>query len=351
MFEEVLQQSGFWASTGPFSHIVLSSRVRLARNMAAVPFPGRLPSDELSPVRDAIEAFASDSDFRGRVTIIDLKHVDSSEKRFLRERNIITYEMEGSENSLVALDGTDDFAILVNEEDHFRIQVIRPGLQMSEAYRIADRVDTELNRFVAFAFSEELGYLTACVSNLGTGMRVSALLHLPVTTMKNRVHELIPDDKKTMIDIKGTIGQSSKTLGGIYQLSSRVSLGLSEIDIIETLDEVLGRILDLEDNVRDEYLSDSRLELEDRIWRSLGMLQYSRRISYIEAMDHLSNVRLGIILAIIKNFDVKVVNDLMVRVQWAHLQRHYGLLFKSTNECDEYRADYIRKIMHSFEVK
>lgn len=351
MFEEVLQQSGFWATTGPFSHIVVSSRVRLARNMAGVPFPGRLPSDELYPVRNAIAAFAGNSSFGGRVSVIDLKNVESNEKRFLRERNIITYEMESSENSMVALDGTDDFTILVNEEDHFRIQVIRPGLQLMEAYRTADSVDTELNRFAAYAFSDELGYLTACVSNLGTGIRVSALLHLPVITMKNRIHELVPDDKKTLVDLKGTIGQSSKTLGCLYQLSNRVSLGLSEVDIIETVDEVIGRILEAEDDGRDELVTASRIELEDRVWRSLGILQYSRRSSYIEAMDHLSNVRLGIILAIIKNIDIRAVNDLMVQVQWAHLQRHYGLYFKSTSECDEYRADYIRKIMRSFEVK
>jgi protein arginine kinase len=351
VFEEVLQQSGFWTSCGPFSHIVLSSRARLARNMANVPFPSRMVGDDAYPVRDVIRRFAGESSFRDHVAIIDLQGIDSGEKRFLRERNVITYEIEVSDNSLVAVDNIEDYTILVNEEDHFRIQVIRPGLQLMEAYRTADRVDTELGRFVPYAFSDELGYLSACISNVGTGLRVSTLMHLPVITMKNRMADLIPEDKKNAVEIKGTIGPSSKTLGGLYQLSNRVSLGISEVDIIETLDDVLGRIMGTEDALRDELFSLSRLEAEDRIWRSMGILLHARRLTYIESMDHMSNLRLGIIMAVLRNMDLKVVNDLMVNIQWAHLQRHHNILFKSTNECDEYRADYIRKTLHQYEVQ
>ncbi|OHD70187.1 MAG: hypothetical protein A2W19_05210 [Spirochaetes bacterium RBG_16_49_21] len=351
MFEEVLQRSGFWTSCGPFSHIVLSSRLRLARNMQSVPFPSRMTADDLHPIREAVERFSRESVYGKSVDVIDLKKIDCNEKRYLRERNVITYEMEVSDNTLVSVCSVDDFSILVNEEDHFRIQVMRPGLQLTEAYRIADKADTELNRFVPYAFSEELGYLTTCPSNLGTGLKVSALLHLPVITLKNMQSELIPEDKRKMVEIKGTVGHMSKTLGSLYQLSNRISFGLSEIDIIETVDEALGRVLEIEDAARDEYMSESRLELEDKIWRSFGILQHSRRISYIESMGHLSNLRLGIILAVIKNFDIKAVNDLMVNIQWAHLQRNSGLLFKSTSESDECRADYIRRILHSHEVR
>ena len=307
--------------------------------------------DESHPVTDAIYRFAQESAYRDHVSVMDLREIDSGEKRFLRERNVITYEIEVSDNSLVAIDTVEDFTILVNEEDHFRIQVIRPGLQFMEAYRTADRVDTELNRFVPYAFSEELGYLTSCTSNLGTALRISVLVHLPVITMKNRMNDLIPEGKKNLVEIKGTIGASSKTLGSLYQLSNRVSLGLSEVDIIETVDEVLARIMAAEDALRDEFFSLSRLEIEDRIWRSLGILLHARRLTYIESMDHISNIRLGIIMAVLKNMDVKIVNDLMVNIQWAHLQRCYNLLFKSTNECDEYRADYIRKTLHQYEVQ
>ncbi len=342
MYEEVLQQSAFWTATGPFTHVVLSTRVRLARNMQSVPFPNRLLSDEFYPIREAIERFAAESEFRDGLSIIELSRIHENEKRFLRERNVITHEMEGSENSLVAVGHHDDFIILINEEDHFRIQVIRPGLQLSEAYKAADRIDTELNRFVNYAFSDELGYLTSCTSNIGTGLRVSALLHLPVLTMKDRIRELIPAEKKNLIEIKGTVGKSNRPIGDIYQLSNRVSLGLSEVDIIEIVDELLARVIDREDTLRDELFSASRLEVEDLVGRSFGILSCARRLSYVESMDHLSRIRLGIILAVIKNLEIKAVNDLMVNAQWAHLQRHYGLLFTSTAECDEYRAEYIR---------
>jgi protein arginine kinase len=351
LFEEVARQSGFWTTCGPFSHIALSSRIRIARNMHSVPFPGKLISDELYPVRAALERFCMESAYRNATNIVNLRDNDSNEKRYLRERNIITYEMEVSDTSLVAVNYIDDFSILVNEEDHFRIQVIRPGLQLMEGYKTADAVDTELNRFVPYAYSEDMGYLTACTSNLGTGLKVSVMLHLPVITLMNRLHELIPDDIKKNVELKGTAGPTNRPLGCLYQLSNRISIGLSEVDIIEMVDETLGRILEVEDSARDEYVSESRIELEDKTWRSFGILQYSRRINYIESMDHLSNIRLGIILAVIKNLDIKVINDLMVNIQWAHLQRNCGQLFKSTSESDEYRAEYIRKILGAFEVR
>ncbi len=319
--------------------------------MSGVPFPGRFSGEELGPVREAIERFSEESKFSSSMHIIDLKEIDGNEKRYLRERNIITNEMESSDHSLVVVNHEDDFSILVNEEDHFRIQVIRPGLQLSEAYKIADQVDTELNRFVPYAFSDELGYLTACTSNIGTGLKASMLLHLPVSTMKNRVMEIVQGEKKNIVEIKGTAGNTDKPLGCLYQLSNKVSIGLSEIDIIEMVDEILGRILDTEDAGRDTMFSESRLEMEDKIWRSFAVLSYSRRIGYFEAMEHLSSVRLGIILAVIKNIDLKVINDMMVNIQWAHLQKNCGLLFKSTSESDECRADYLRRILGPFGVR
>ncbi|MBN2079626.1 MAG: hypothetical protein JW838_11720 [Spirochaetes bacterium] len=298
-----------------------------------------------------MEQFAAVSPLGDGLSLIELRRIHDNEKRYLRERNVITPEMEGSEYAMVAVGRHEDFVILINEEDHFRIQVIRPGLQFTEAYRIADKIDSELNRFVPYAFSDELGYLTSCTSNLGTGLRVSALLHLPVVTMKNRVQDLVPEEKKNFVDVRGTAGRSNRPLGGIYQLASRVSLGLSEIDIIEIADEVLGRIIDLEDTLRDEHFSETRIEIEDSVCRSFGILSCARRLSYVEAMEHLSGVRLGVILAVVKNTDIQAVNDMMVTSQWAHLQRHYGIIFKNAVECDEYRAEYLRNNLKNSGVR
>ncbi len=351
LFEGALQRSAFWTATGPFCHVVLSSRARLARNMRSLPFPNRLESDDMLPIRAAMEHFATESSFGEGVNLMELRRMHDNEKRYLRERNVITPEMEGSEYAMVAVDRHGDFIILINEEDHFRIQVIRPGLQFTEAYRMADAIDSELNRFVPYAFSDEIGYLTSCTSNLGTGLRVSALLHLPVLTMKNRVQDIVPEEKKQYVEIRGTAGRSNRPLGGIHQFASRVSLGLSEVDIIEIADEVMARIIDIEDSLRDELFSENRLQVEDSVSRSFGVLSCARRMSYVEAMEHLSGVRLGVILAVIKNTDIQAVNDMMVRSQWAHLQRHYGIIFKNSVECDEYRAEYLRNQLNNSGVE
>jgi protein arginine kinase len=339
--EKKLLPRGFWTGAGPYNDIVLSSRVRFARNIRSVPFPNRFDESEAQIVKALGEKFIRDSLFQQSV-LMDLSGMDKHRKRLLRERNIITMEMELAENSAVIINEKDDFSIMLNEEDHIRIQVIRPGLQIREAYEMADRIDDELNRFVPYAHSPEYGYLTACPSNLGTGMKVSVLLHLPVLTMKKNLSLLTGQLQNPGVVIAGTAGEGIRTYGAIYQLSNRVSLGISEVDIIEIMDGVISRIIDLEDSARDEYVSQSRLELEDRIWRSFGILQYSKRISYAEAIEHLSNVRLGIILAIVKNVDIVQINSLMVTIQWAHLQEMFKRTFNSTLESDEARSNYLR---------
>lgn len=342
MFEHVLEKPGFWSVYGPNSDVVISSRIRLARNMDTVPFPGRFGEHDAALIKSMLDTFVQGSAFRGKVLLVDLSAIDSNEKRILRERNIITYEMEIARNSFVIIDSDDDFTILINDEDHFRIQVIKPGLQLMDAYRLGNEVDDELNRFIPYAFSDEFGFLAACPSNIGTGLRASVLLHLPVLSLKKKINDLVPRARANGIEIKGTIGDSNRTLGSIYQISNRASLGLSEIDIIEKLDHEVTTILEMEDRERDEFFSASRSEMEDKVWRSFGLLKHARKMSYVEAMDHLSNVRLGIIFAVIKNLDINIINNLMVTIQWSHLQRTFGKIFKSTVEGDEARAEYIR---------
>jgi len=341
LFEELIEKPGFWSVSGPNNDIVLSSRIRLARNIKSAPFPNNFDFNEADFVKGMINEFVNESTFKDNLTLIDISGIDSNEKRFLRERNIITNEMEDSDNSLVAINNIDDFTILVNEEDHFRIQVIRPGLQLVEAYRFAEKVDDELNKFVPYAYSNELGYLSACPSNLGTGMKCSVILHLPVITMRNKINEAISGVDRKDIEIKGTVRDKEKNLGGIYQVSNKISLGISEIDIIEMLDSVINNLLELEDIERDVILSEYKLDFEDEILRSYGILKYLKRISYTEAMEHLSNIRLGVITAVIRNNPLNLINDLMVNIQWSHLQRHYSRIFKSTIECERYRAKYI----------
>ncbi len=342
MLENVLKKPGFWSGSGPYNDVVLSSRIRLARNIKSLPFSNRMSDGEVLIIKNIIDKFSSSSIYAGKIIPVNLKDIDSNEKRILRERNLITYEMEIAPSSFVLIDSEDDFTILVNDEDHLRIQVIKPGLQLLDSYRLANDVDDELNRFVPYAFSDEYGYLSACPSNLGTGLRASVMVHLPVLTIKQKMHEIVPRARKTGVEIRGTIGENNRTLGSIYQISNRTSLGMSVIDIIEKLDHEITAILDQEDRERDEFFSASRPELEDKIWRSFGILKFSRKMSYVESMEHLSNLRLGVIFAVIKKLDIHNINSLMVNIQWSHLQRHYEKIFRSTMEGDQARAEYLR---------
>lgn len=339
--EDIAKLSGFWTTKGPLCDTVLSSRIRLARNMHSVSFPHLLKENDLAKIENALLEFSENSEFSDN-TVIRLKDLNSRDKRYLRERNIITYEMEISETSHILVNMKNDFSIMVNEEDHFRIQVIRPGLQLMDSYRIADRVDDELNRFIEYAYSKEYGYISACPSNLGTGLKASVILHLPLISMKKEISGLVDAVKQSGIEIKGTLGEGNKTLGSLYQVSNRVSMGASEIDIIELTDGIINRIILMEDNLREEILSTSKAELEDRIWRIFGQLKYARRISYREALEFLSDIRLGIILGFMGNTKLTDVNDLMVNIQWFHLQRNAGHAFNNSVECDEYRADFIK---------
>jgi len=345
LFEKVLERPGFWSVKGPNNDTVISSRIRLARNIRSLSFPGRFDQGDSEYVSLVTGKFLAESCFRDSLVHIDLAGVDDSEKRLLRERNLITLEMEVSPWSSVIISNTDDFSILINEEDHFRIQVIRSGLQLQEAYRTADRIDDELGRFMLYAFSDELGFLTACPSNAGTGLRSSVMVHLPALSMRKKIDGIIDDIREKGFDIRGTSGDSSKTVGDIYVISSRVSAGKSEIDIIETLDGLANSVIQVEDEERDGLMSRSRLDVEDAVWRSLGILLYSRKIHFMEAMEHLSAVRLGVVLAIIRNQDISVINDCMVNIQLSHLQKNSGRSFRDNIEADEARADYLKSVL------
>ncbi len=343
MFENMIENQGFWSQTGPYSDVVLSTRVRIARNMPGFLFPNKMDRRSVELIHSIGKRFVEDSELSSDLSFIDLHVLDDNDKRFLRERNLITYEMEKSKDSAIVLEGDEQFSILINEEDHFRIQVIKPGFQIMDAYRLADRVDDDLNRFASYAYSDDLGYLTACPSNVGTGLRVSSMVHLPMLTLLNR----IPETGKLIRDmgfvLRGTSGDDYKTVGCMYLISNRISLGISEIDIIEELDVVTSKVVELESELRDSYVSEQGNHLDDRVWRSYGILQYSRKMHFLEAMEHLSHVRLGIILSVVKNISLFKINDLMVNIQQSHLQKIANKVFDDTTECDIFRAEYLRK--------
>ncbi len=342
MFDELIKKPGFWSLKGPFGDVVLSTRIRLARNMPSINFPHRMGEQEHSVFESIARRFIEDSEFHETASLILLRELEDNDRRFLRERNLITLEMENSPDSLVVLERDERFVIMINEEDHFRIQVIKPGFQIMEAYGMADLVDEELNKFAAYAYCDDFGYLTACPSNMGTGLKVSTMLHLPAITMNKTIGEVITSLRDRGINVKGTTGETNRTFGSLYLISNRPSLGLSEVDIIEEIDKATKMLIEMENEARDGFASSRSRQIEDSIWRSFGILRYTRSISYIEAIEHLSGIRLGIVLSIIKNIDLQRINDLMVNTQWYHLQQRFNGVFKNSEECDEFRADYLR---------
>ncbi len=344
--EEILNESNsFWRRKGPRNDIVLSSRVRLGRNVKSLKFPDTMQDDQMEYLFSLADKYAlrePDENSCIRINSLDLHY-----KRLLREKNIITSEMEGAERSLVLINNNRGFTILLNDSDHFRIQVIRPGFQIHEAFITADAVDDELNSVVPYAFSEKYGYLSPNPANTGTGLKVSVIVHLPVLTMQKRITDTILPIKETGFQIAGTLSGSGRVIGSLYVISNRKQFGLSEVDIIETADDIISRVIKLEDDSRDEFFSTSKNELEDTIWRSLGILLYARRLNYVETVEHLSRVRLGVVMSIIKDYDLVHINDLMVKIQWSHLQEYYGIRFRSIIDSDDYRASMVRSELKS----
>jgi len=340
--EIINNRNSFWKQKGPRNDIVLSTRIRLGRNAGFIPFPESMDDSDFELIKGITESFISKTSPGENTTCFNINELDLHEKRLLLEKNIITSEMENSDKCLVLINNEKDFTILVNESDHFRIQVIRPGFQLYDTYKDADVIDDALNSVVKYAFSEDFGYLTPDPSNAGTGLKVSAILHLPVLTAHKRIGESIQFIRESGFHIAGTLGNTGRVTGGLYLVSSRKYLGMSEIDILETADDIINRIIKLEDDARDEFFTVSKHELEDSVWRSLGLLLYARRLNYVEAVEHLSRVRLGVVMSVIKDYNIVTINDLMVKVQWAHLQEYFGLRFKSIIDSDDFRALFLR---------
>jgi len=340
--EIINNRENFWKQKGPRNDIVLSTRIRLGRNACYIPFPESMDEIDFEKIKGIAEMFISKTSSDPNTVCFNINELDLHEKRLLLEKNIITSEMENSDKCLILINNAEDYTILVNDSDHFRIQVIRPGFQLHDTYKDADAIDDALNSVVKYAFSEHYGYLTPDPVNVGTGLKVSAILHLPVLTLQKRIGESIHFIRDNGFQISGTLGNTGRVTGGLYLVSSRKYLGMTEIDIIETADDIINRIIKLEDDARDEFAAISKKELEDSAWRSFGILLYARRLNYVEAVEHLSRIRLGVVMSVIKDYNLVTINDLMVKVQWAHLQEYFGLRFKSIIDSDDYRALFLR---------
>jgi protein arginine kinase len=343
--DELIGQSGEWLrGSGPDSDIVISSRVRLARNLSQYPFLTRATEEQRAEVHEAIRrALAKVGLGENGHLYIDLDQTNELTNRFLLERHLISRELaNGSGDRGVLFNRSEMLAVMVNEEDHLRIQAIRAGFQIREAHADIQWIDDQLDQDLKFAYSEEFGYLTACPTNVGTGMRASVMFHLPALVFTKQIDKVFASVTKINLAVRGFYGEGTQASGDFYQISNQITLGVSEEDVLELLVRVVPKIVTYEREVREHLIAKDRLRLEDKIWRAYGVLQAARSISSEETMDLLSAVRLGVNLGLLGNVDISTVNELFILTQPAHLQR----LEKrdlDPNERDATRAEFIRR--------
>lgn len=303
-------------------NLVLSSRIRLARNIEKVPFPNRLNEEQGREVINRVEdAFYISSNTKDIYTSNYLWKFDEITVNSFLEKHLISPRLINNYNkSAFVLDKDETVSIMINEEDHVRLQCITAGLNLTEAFEVADRLDNLLEDKLDYAFDEKLGYLTACPTNLGTGLRASVMIHLPALSFNNEINELFNAVTQVGMTIRGLYGEGSYAEGNIYQISNQISLGLSEEEILNNLRAVVNQIINQENKLRERILRNHAYELEDKIYRSLGILKSAVIMSSKECLSLLSNLRMGIEMGIIKDVNTEIINELFVSLQPATLQ-------------------------------
>lgn len=319
------------------SAIVLMTRVRLARNLAGRPFPGWARAPQRKEVwelcREAISALPA----MKKSAAASVAELSELEKQILIERHLISRELAGSEaGSGVVISKDQAFSVMVNEEDHLRIQVLRPGLQFKKAWNSINELDSNLEEKLDFAFSPTLGYLTACPTNLGTGLRVSAMMHLPALVIAGQMEKAVRAVNQLGMAVRGLFGEGSDASGSIFQISNQMTLGESEEEIVKRLTSVINSIIEHEHNARGKLLESDAEKLHDKIGRAYGILQQSHLLSSSEAMNLLSLIRLGVDLGIFHEESRSVIDRLFIEAQPGHLQ------YAQKGELDAAQRDRLR---------
>jgi protein arginine kinase len=344
-FADLTQRGSEWLrGAGPMNEIVISSRVRLARNVAGYPFLARCSDEQRKELAQMLQEALLASPLASEVLYVDVEGAPDIDRQLLVERQLISRQQaEGKGARGVAITGNETTAVMVNEEDHLRMQVLRSGLQLDDAYQEIDRIDDEVEKRVHFAFSSRYGYLTACPTNVGTGIRVSVMLHLPALKMTGEIEKVFQAARDMRLAIRGLYGEGTEAAGDFFQVSNQTTLGRTEREIIKDFrEQVIPDIIQFESAARGALLENRPEAIDDKAFRSLGLLRTSRLISSAETMHLLSNIRLGVNLGRIRDVELKAVNELFLLTQPAHLQKLHGRPMDA-NERSRVRAEFIRK--------
>jgi protein arginine kinase len=344
---DLMNNTSEWLKgTGPHSDIVISSRIRFARNLDKMPFPHWANKKQAAEVLQLVEDAVARVEALRPCTPFRLSDMDNVDKQFLIERHLMSLEHAQKNNSkAVVIDEGEMISIMVNEEDHLRIQVMQSGFNLYEAWNLINRIDDGLAKELSYAFMADWGYLTACPTNTGTGMRGSVMLHLPALVMTRQINQVLAAIAKLSFTTRGLYGEGTQATGNFFQISNQVSLGQSETEIIENINGLIRQVIEQENTSRQALLQQNRQMLEDKINRSLGILKSAHIISSQETTELLSLVRLGIDLGMIKDINRRAVNELFILTQPAHLQKIENKKLNSS-ERDVKRAELIRTKMN-----
>ncbi len=339
-------RSKWMEGTGPLNDVVISSRVRLARNISGYPFPHFMSEEEAGHVIHAVKLAVSSKEVQksaGVLEFVDLAALTSVERQILVEKHLVSpHHIENPVNRAVIITADESVSIMVNEEDHIRIQCLLPGLQIEETWSLADKIDDLLEKTLEYSFSEKRGYLTSCPTNVGTGLRVSVMMHLPCLVMTKQVGEIVNTISHLGLAVRGYYGEGTEAYGNFFQVSNQVTMGQAEEEIVKNLVTVSKQIVSQERAIREAVFRESKPYLEDRIYRAFGTMNYARMMTSEEALRNISDFRLGIELGILKGLTYDLVNELIILTRPAFLIKKAGRDL-TPEERDALRAMMIRE--------
>ena len=336
-------------ASGGYSDIVISTRIRLARNLEGYAFSGRARDGERLRILSQVQqAMSGVSDLRhGAMLRVD--ELPPEDRLLLHERHLVSRELAGLDPQRPVRSGaavylTRGTSIMVNEEDHLRIQSIHSGLRIAEAFNSVEGLDSDLGERVPYAFHAEFGFLTACPTNAGTGLRASVLIHLPGLVLTKEIGKVLAGLQQVGLTYRGLYGEGSEVVGNFFQLSNQTTLGRTEAELLDYLTRVVTHVIEREEEARKVLLRDAGYIIEDKLWRAYGTLRYARSLTFDEMMSYLSSVRLAVGLKLITDLSVYTLNKLLIFSQSAHLAHAEGREL-TTSEANLARARYIRGIL------
>jgi protein arginine kinase len=339
---DFLNAPSAWSSINVEAGPVISSRVRLARNLRGAAFPGWAGEEECLAIWNDLGEKLQGLDGLAPALVVGMEELDELDRQILLERHLISREqVEKGRGSGLVVREDERIAVMVNEEDHLRLQAIRPGLALKEAWEDVDHVDTEIEGVARYAFSTKLGYLTACPTNVGTGVRASVMLHLPALMLMNEINPIVKGMSKIGLAVRGLWGEGTEATGNLFQISNQVTLGESEEKIIADLEQIVLEIVEHERNAATRLMEKRPAALRDHVGRARGILSNAYVLTSKEALDLLSALSLGLDLGILDNVERRVIGDLLVLTQPGHLQKMKGRSLKAAQR-DEARAELVR---------